>query len=298
MDRDLKHDGAPNRLVWFVTHERHAHHRASTRPGTPVRMDENGILLRWNRLHTEVGTTEGCDVHDDAATDDRFRELRRTGDRAVRDALVEQHLGLARSLAARYAGRGAPRDDLDQVAAVGLVKAVHRFDPDRGTAFSTYAVPVILGELRHHFRDHGWAVRVPRRLQELRTQVDVAAEVLAQRLGREPCVTEVAEHLDVDRDMVVLALDALRSCYAPDPLETPAVEADTTDPCDATIERLDVARLLADLPADDRRVLALRYWRGHTQQEIADQLGCSQMQVSRLLRRSLDQLRERPVEIA
>ena len=224
----------------------------------------------------------------------RFRELRRTGDRRLRDELVEDHLGLATAMARRYEGRGVPTDDLVQVATIGLLKAVLRYDPDRGPAFSSYAVPTILGELRHHFRDHGWTVSVPRRLQELRHHADAAAARLAQEHGREPTVTEVAEALDEDCDSVLLALDGLRTAYTPSTLDTGTAEGLTAGapPQDRADDRVLVQRLLASLPERQRRIVVLRYWGGLSQQQIADRVGCSQMHVSRLLRRSLGNLRE------
>lgn len=228
------------------------------------------------------------DSHDDGATC-AFRELRRTGDRSLRDRLVEEHLGLAEAMARRYDRRGVPFDDLVQVATIGLLKAVTRFDPDHGAAFSSFAVPTILGELRHHFRDHGWTVNVPRRLQELRHRADATAERLAQQLGREPTADEVAAELGEDRDNVLLALEGLRTAYTPAPLD-----AATTGPLAAADhdrehvdDRMVVDDLLQALPERQRRIVVLRFWGGLSQQQIADRVGCSQMHVSRLLRRSL-----------
>lgn len=225
---------------------------------------------------------------------DPFRTYRQTGDRTVRDALVEEHLGLAEAMARRYEGRGVPLDDLVQVATIGLLKAVTRFDPDHGAAFSSFAVPTILGELRHHFRDHGWMVNVPRRLQELRGRTDRAAAELAQRLGREPSADEVASHLHEDRDTVLLALDGLRTAYMPGTLDTGAGDGipSTTRAHDHVEDRVVVEELLGVLPDRQRRVVALRYWGGLSQQQIAARVGCSQMQVSRLLRRSLASLQD------
>ena len=197
-------------------------------------------------------------------------------------------------MARRYDGRGVPLDDLVQVATIGLLKAVLRYDPDRGPAFSSYAVPTILGELRHHFRDHGWTVSVPRRLQELRHRADTAAAHLAQVHGREPTVHEVADHLDEDVDSVLLALDGLRTAYTPSTLDTGTGEGLSAGatPHERAEDRVLVQRLLASLPERQRRILVLRYWGGLSQQQIADRVGCSQMHVSRLLRRSLGHLRE------
>lgn len=223
-----------------------------------------------------------------------FRQLRRTGDRRLRDQLVTDHLGLAEAMARRYQGRGVPREDLVQVATIGLIKAVSRFDPGHGAAFSSFAVPTILGELRHHFRDHGWTVNVPRRLQELRHRADAAAESLAQRLGREPTAAEVATELGEDRDDVLLALDGLRTAYAPATIDTGTSET-VPEPTGATArveDRVVVDDLLATLPEREQRIVMLRFWVGLSQQQIADRVGCSQMHVSRLLRRSIEALRE------
>lgn len=213
--------------------------------------------------------------------------------RRRRDALVHHHLGLARSLAERYVGRGIPRDDLHQVAVLGLVRAIDRFDPDRGVAFSSFAVPTILGEVRRHFRDHGWTVSVPRHLQELRQRADHAVSRLEQELGRRPTLAETARALDADPDDVLLALDGIRSCYRPSSLPAGTADAladDDPDPMDRQDTSLVVQGLLEELPERVQRVVVLRYWSGLTQREIADRVGCSQMHVSRLLRRSLDHM--------
>lgn len=223
-----------------------------------------------------------------------FRALQAADDRRLRrDALVHRHLGLARSLAERYVGRGIPRDDLHQVAVLGLVRAIDRFDPDRGAAFSSFAVPTILGEVRRHFRDHGWTVSVPRHLQELRQRADRVVSRLEQELGRRPSLTETASSLDADPDDVLLALDGIRSCYRPASLEAGTADVlagHDPDPMDRQDTSLVVRGLLEQLPERQQRVVVLRYWAGLTQREIADRVGCSQMHVSRLLRRSLDHM--------
>lgn len=260
--------------------------------------DRSGLVV--DRLRPVEGQPRGLVVvsqpsgreTDDAA---RFRELRRTGDRRLRDDLIDEHLGLATAMAQRYEGRGVPLDDLVQVATIGLLKAVVRYDPDRGPAFSSYAVPTILGELRHHFRDHGWTVSVPRRLQDLRRRADSTAARLAQERGHQPTVTEVADDLGEDRDTVLLALDGLRTAYAPGTLDTGTIEslASGAAPQERAEDRVLVRRLLATLPERERRVVVLRYWGGLSQQQIADRVGCSQMHVSRLLRRSLAAMQDR-----
>ena len=238
------------------------------------------------------GPMPACQTPDphDAPDHDAFRTYRRTRDRAVRDRLVQDHLGLAHAMAERYVDRGIARDDLRQVAALGLVKAVERFDPDRGVAFSSFAVPTILGELRRHFRDAGWMISVPRRLQELRQQVDRTVALFQQRHGRTPSLDEVAAHLHEDPEDVLLALEGLRSCYRPSSLDQAPVDA----PDDAEVAHVDdavlVQGLVDGLPPRQREIVVLRYWGDLTQQEIADQVGISQMHVSRLLRRSLSQM--------
>ena len=223
-----------------------------------------------------------------------FRQLRRTGDRRLRDRLVADHLGLAEAMARRYAGRGIHDEDLVQVATIGLIKAITRFDPDHGAAFSSFAVPTILGELRHHFRDHGWAVNVPRRLQDLRRRADAASDALAQELGRAPTADEVAARLGEERDNVLLALEGLRTAYAPTTIDTGAAEslpAPSHGP-GRVEDRLLVDELLATLPEREQRIVVLRFWGDLSQQQIADRVGCSQMHVSRLLRRSLEAMQE------
>lgn len=228
--------------------------------------------------------TDTPDRHD--ATDDIVL-YRRTGNRAARDRFVQRHIGLAHSMAQRYAGRGVPLEDLRQIAFVGLLRATERFDPARGVSFSSFAVPTILGELRRHFRDHCWTVSVPRRLKELRARVDETVVALEQRTGASASVEDVAAALGEDVDMVLFALDGLRSCYRPEPLDDTALRAVTEDVADHAEESVLVVDLLADLPDRERRIIFFRYWLDLTQQEIAERLGISQMHVSRLLRRSL-----------
>lgn len=224
-----------------------------------------------------------------------FRKYQRTGDRNLRDELVMRHLGLAVAMAGRYRGRGEDPDDLRQVAIVGLVKAVDRFDPDRGTAFSTFAVPTILGELKRHFRDSGWTIRVPRRLQELRRQAEAARRRLEQEQAHAPTVEQIADVLHESCDDVREALE-LGSCYQPASLEGHAHRrelADGKSPSATTAcRRAEADRLLKVLDKRRRQIFVLRYYRGLTQQEIADRVGISQMHVSRLLRAGLEDMRQ------
>jgi RNA polymerase sigma-B factor len=215
---------------------------------------------------------------------------------ALRQHLVEAQLPLVHHLAQRFRGRGEPYDDLVQVGTIGLLNAVDRFDPERGS-FTGFAVPTILGEIRRHFRDRGWAMRVPRRLQELGRQVSEARETLTQKLGRSPTVQEIAQHLNADTDLVLEALDTA-GVYATVPLPSTPEEGEMAPLgfIDSALElvehRATLRPLLARLPARERTILALRFVRGMSQSQIAAEVGVSQMHVSRLITRSLAVLRE------
>jgi len=220
----------------------------------------------------------------------------------LRDALVEGHLPLVEYLARRFAGRGEPLDDLVQVATIGLNKAIDRFDPERGVEFSTYATPTIAGEVKRHFRDKGWAVRVPRRLQELKLALTRASADLTQKLGRAPTVAELAKHLGLSDEDILEGLESAHaystvSLDAPDSDEDdgPAV-ADSLGMIDDALEgveyRESLKPLLEALPPREKRILVLRFFGNMTQSQIATELGISQMHVSRLLARTLAQLRE------
>lgn len=234
----------------------------------------------------------------DAAVLARFVEYRRTGDRRLRNALVEEHRGIAERLARQYADRGEPLDDLVQVATLGLLKAVERYDPDRGIAFIGFASPTITGELKRHFRDKTWSVRVPRRAQELRMQLHAATDTLHQQLGRSPTVQEIADHLEVSTDDVFAALEAA-AAYRAAPMSSFATDDDRSplerrmghDPSDDTERGVLLEQLLATLPEREATIVRLRFFEDLTQNEIAERLGISQMHVSRLLRRSLAELR-------
>jgi RNA polymerase sigma-B factor len=220
----------------------------------------------------------------------------------VRDALVEQHLPLVEHLARRFRNRGEAYDDLVQVATIGLIKSVDRFDPERGVEFSTYATPTIVGEIKRHFRDKGWAVRVPRRLQELRLSLTAATSELSQKNGRSPTVHELAQHLGISEEDV---LEGLESANAYSTLSLDAGDqgddesiavVDTLGVEDESLEgveyRESLKPMLERLPPREKKILLLRFFRGMTQSEIAAEVGISQMHVSRLLARTLTQLRE------
>jgi RNA polymerase sigma-B factor len=218
-----------------------------------------------------------------------------------RDEAVRRHLPLARRLARRYRYTGEPLDDLEQVACIGLLNAIDRFDPTRGTAFATFAIPTILGELRRHFRDRTWAFRVPRQLQELSFKLERARDVLTVTLGRQPTVAELATHLDVGEELVLQALE-LALVQLPVPIDG-SPPGDDDDELDRSPGRLDdgfdraedravLGPLLHTLPAGDARIVALRFCGDLTQDAIAQRVGASQMHVSRVLRRSLAKLRD------
>jgi RNA polymerase sigma-B factor len=220
------------------------------------------------------------------------------GDREARSRLVERHLPLARRLAARYGGGFEGGEDLQQVAAMGLVKAIDRFDPERGLALSTFAVPTILGELKRHLRDTSWAVRVPRDLQELALRVERESGRMERALGRAPTVAELAAEAGVSVEAVLEAMEARRahralSLDAPQPGEDGdsdemSAHIGTVDPeLSQAEDRALLAPLLARLPARDREILRLRFGEDLTQSEIGQRLGVSQMHVSRLIRRAL-----------
>ena len=228
-----------------------------------------------------------------------FAELRATGDPEVRRRLIESHLGLVEYLARRFAGRGEPLDDLVQVGTIGLVKAVDRFDPDREVEFSTYATPTIVGELKRHFRDKGWAVRVPRRLQELNLRLGTVIGQLTQDLQHSPTIAEIAKAAGATEDEVLEALDSahayslvsLDAGTSDDGLSYHEQIGDEDEALDALEQRLAVGPLLRQLPPRERKMLHLRFFKGMTQSEIARELGISQMHVSRLLARTLAHLR-------
>ncbi|MFC8346683.1 RNA polymerase sigma factor SigF [Streptomyces sp. NPDC057280] len=236
-----------------------------------------------------------------------FIELRKLKDGSpeyaeLRNKLVRMHLPLVEHLARRFRNRGEPLDDLTQVATIGLIKSVDRFDPERGVEFSTYATPTVVGEIKRHFRDKGWAVRVPRRLQELRLALTTATAELSQQHGRSPTVHELAEKLAISEEEVLEGLESANaystlSLDVPDTDdESPAV-ADTLGAEDEALEgveyRESLKPLLEDLPPREKRILLLRFFGNMTQSQIAQEVGISQMHVSRLLARTLAQLREK-----
>lgn len=248
-----------------------------------------------------VETGSHIDSPRPAAPDTSAREIALRA--AARARLIESYLPIARSAARRYGGRGEPLADLMQVATIGLIKAVDRFDASRGVPFASYAIPTILGEIKRHFRDTTWHVRVPRRLQELRLQLVTATEELTHALNRVPTTAELAVRLDVDEDSVVAALCcpyAYRALSVDQSSPGGGGEGlrlvDTLGGLDPDLEAVDdrhaLRSCLAGLTERDRYIIALRFIAGKTQLQIAADVGVSQMQVSRLLARALTRLRE------
>jgi RNA polymerase sigma-B factor len=221
------------------------------------------------------------------------------GDVAARERLVEQMLPLARSLARRYANKGEPLDDLEQVASVGLLKAIDRFDLGRDVKFATFAVPTIAGEIKRHFRDRGWMLRVPREVQELNARLARTREAFTRDRGRSPTVEELAVAARSGVEQVVEALaagDAYRMMSLDEPFGDGAGPLDALGEPDEGFERTEQRLMLRrgfdELAPREREILRLRFFEGLTQREIADLVGISQMHVSRLIRRSVESLRE------
>jgi RNA polymerase sigma-B factor len=220
-------------------------------------------------------------------------------DHLAREELVARMLPLARSLARRYANKGEPLDDLEQVASVGLLKAIDRFDLDREVKFATFAVPTIAGEIKRHFRDRGWMLRVPRDVQELNARLTRTREALTRDLGRSPTVDELAAGAQATVDQVVEALsagEAYRMMSLDEPLADGIGALEAIGENDVGFERTEQRLMLRsgfdELAPREREILRLRFFEGLTQREIADEVGISQMHVSRLIRRSVDALRD------
>jgi RNA polymerase sigma-B factor len=235
-------------------------------------------------------------------TDDRelLRRYHVEGDRSARELLVQRHLPLVRALARRYAGRGESLEDIEQVGAIGLIKAIDRYELSREVALTTYATPNVVGEIKRHFRDKGWAIRIPRGLQELNAKMSSTIERLTAKLGRSPTIAEIAQELQTTPEQVLEAMEA-GSAYAPvslsagpsgegelDPMETIGTE-DTN--FERTEQRASLEPALEMLPDREREILRMRFEDGLTQTQIAEQVGVSQMHVSRLIRKSLARMR-------
>ena len=266
---------------------------ATTHPAVPP-------PVRRGRLVSAAGNKRAAR---DAEDRELIRRAQQDPDPRVRAQTVEAFMPLAKSLARRYHRGEEPLEDLEQVAALGLLKAIRGFDPERGSAFASFAVPTIVGELRRHFRDKGWAIRVPRDLQELALAVQRKADAMNTELGRPPTVEQLAEKLGRDVEDVLEAREALRA-MRPASLDRPTQAGEDEDDSplqrigdidpgyERTEEAVKIGRLVRDLPDRERKILALRFGGDLTQSEIGKQLGISQMHVSRLLRRTLEELEE------
>jgi RNA polymerase sigma-B factor len=232
-----------------------------------------------------------------------LRRYHEQGDLSAREQLIEQYMSLVRSLARRYSYRGEQLEDLVQIGAIGLIKAIDRFDLDRGVELTTYATPNIIGEIKRHFRDKGWAVRVPRGLQELNVQLSKLVESLTVEHGRSPTIPELAKAAGVEEEEVLEALESGRAYSSLslssggtqdngeelDPLESIGTEEHQYE---VSEDRAVLAPGFRVLDARERMILHLRFFEGLTQSQIAQQVGISQMHVSRLIRRSLEKIRE------
>lgn len=248
--------------------------------------------------------TSGKSAWDKEKTRELFRRFKEEGDMDAREKLVMSHLNLVRFIANKFKNRGEPIDDLIQVGYLGLLKAIDRFDPSRGLEFTTFATPTIMGEIKRHFRDKGWSVRVPRRLQELSAKVNQATDTLTSQLQRSPTIAEIADYLDATVDEVLEAMES-SSAYSSVSLEAPsgADDDDTPSVIDRyatedsdlafTDDRIIIEEALASFSPRERDVIEMRFLKGMTQIEIAEKLSISQVQVSRLLRRTLKKIQDK-----
>ena len=256
---------------------------------------------RHRSLHR---TPKGKAAWDKDRTRELFRQYKATGDPEVRDQLIVSHLNLVRFLASKFKNRGEPLDDLIQVGTIGLIKAIDRFDPSRGLEFTTYATPTILGEIKRHFRDKGWSVRVPRRLQELSAKVNQANDELTNELSRSPSVEEIAKRVGASVDDVLEAMES-SSAYSSVPLEGGGSSDDDDAPSvidhyatedenlAASDDRIVLEDAIRDFSPREKDVIRMRFFEGMTQVEIAERLGISQVQVSRLRRRTLRRVQDK-----
>ncbi len=247
---------------------------------------------------------KGKQAWDKELTRELFRRYKEKGDEDARDQLIVNHLNLVRFLASKFKNRGEPLDDLIQVGTIGLIKAIDRFEPDRGLEFTTYATPTIMGEIKRHFRDKGWSVRVPRRLQELSAKVNQAQEQLTNELQRSPSIEEIAQRVDATVEEVLEAIES-SSAYTSVPLEAggnsdddeaPSIldrYADLDQDLVASDDRMVLEDAISDFSPREQEVIRMRFMEGMTQVEIAEKLEVSQVQVSRLLRRTLRRIQDK-----
>ena len=246
---------------------------------------------------------KGRPAWDKARTRELFERYKGAGDDAARDELIVSHLNLVRFLASKFKNRGESLDDLIQVGTIGLIKAIDRFEPARGLEFTTYATPTIMGEIKRHFRDKGWSVRVPRRLQELSAKVNQATDELTKELQRSPSTQEVADRLDVSVDEVLEAMES-SGAYTSVSLEAggsdeedaPAIidhYASVDEDLASSDDRMVIEQVMSEFSPREREVIDMRFRDGLTQVEIAKKLGVSQVQVSRLLRKTLKKVQDK-----
>lgn len=247
---------------------------------------------------------KGKDAWDKERTHELFRLYKEKGDEEARDQLIVSHLNLVRFLASKFKNRGEPLDDLVQVGTIGLIKAIDRFDPERGLEFTTYATPTILGEIKRHFRDKGWSIRVPRRLQELSAKVNQATDELTVELHRSPSVEEIAAKLGVGAEEILEAMES-SGAYTSVSLEAGGSSEDDEAPAlidrlgsvdedlDASDDRMVIDDAISDFSPREQEIVRMRFIDGLTQVEIAKRLGVSQVQVSRLLRRTLRKIQDK-----
>lgn len=248
--------------------------------------------------------SKGKPAWDKERTRELFRRYKEEGDEEAREQLIVSHVNLVRYIAAKFKNRGEPLDDLIQVGTIGLIKAIDRFDPSRGLEFTTYATPTIMGEIKRHFRDKGWTIRVPRRLQELSAKVNSATDELTARFQRSPSIEEVAEYLGTTADEVLEAMES-SSAYSSVPLEAQGGNEDDDAPSvidryasvdgdlEASDDRMVLEEVIGEFPEADQQAIRMRFIDGMTQVEIAKRLGISQVQVSRMLRRALRRIQDK-----
>ena len=272
--------------------------KASAQVPAASRADASAARRRVRRV------SKGKPAWDKDRTRELFRRYKEEGDEEAREQLIVSHVNLVRYIAAKFKNRGEPLDDLIQVGTIGLIKAIDRFDPSRGLEFTTYATPTIMGEIKRHFRDKGWTIRVPRRLQELSAKVNTVTDELTAELQRSPSIDEIAARLGTTPDEVLEAMES-SSAYSSVPLEgqggteeddAPAVidrYASVDNDLEASDDRMILEDVISEFPEADQQAIRMRYLDGMTQVEIAKKLGISQVQVSRMLRRALRRIQEK-----
>lgn len=260
-----------------------------------------------SRLRTQLPLKKSNrSVRDKQKTKELFKRYKETGDEPAREQLVLAHLNLARFLASKFKNRGESLDDLVQVATIGLIKAIDRFDISRGLEFTTFATPTIMGEIKRHFRDKGWSVRVPRRLQELSAKVTQVSDKLTEKLQRSPSVDEIAQALGVSVDEVLEAMESAHA-YTSVSLDVPQGDDDdgtqsstvidkyalVDEDLESSDDRIVLEQAIKDFSEREQQIIRMRFLEGFTQVEIAQKLQISQVQVSRLLRKTLQKFQEK-----